>query len=52
MKSILFVSFLLLTYLAYAEIPHLNKQQITEKIDNTKLYYGSTVRIKAAAFPY
>jgi hypothetical protein len=43
---------LLLTALALAEIPHLNKKQIADKIDSTKINYGSTVRIKAAAFPY
>lgn len=35
-----------------AEIPHLNRKQIAEKIDSTKINYGSTIRIKAAAFPY
>lgn len=50
MKTILFS--LALLFIALAEIPHLNKQQITEKIDTTKLYYGSTIRIKAAAFPF
>jgi hypothetical protein len=34
------------------EIPHLNKKQITEKIDSTKINYGSTIRIRASAFPY
>lgn len=43
---------LLLFSLALAGIPHLNKKQIADKIDSTKIYYGSTVRIKAAAFPY
>ena len=50
MKTILFS--LALLFIALAEIPHLNKQQITEKIDTTKLFYGSTIRIKAAAFPF
>lgn len=43
---------LLLCALALADIPHLNKKQIADKIDSTKINYGSTVRIKAAAFPY
>ena len=43
---------LILCTVALADIPHLNKKQISEKIDSTKIYYGSTVRIKAAAFPY
>ena len=37
---------------AVCEIPHLNKKQISEKIDSTRVMYGSTIRIKAAAFPY
>ena len=43
---------LLLCVLAIADIPHLNKKQIADKIDTTKINYGSTIRIKAAAFPY
>lgn len=43
---------LLLIILAQTAIPHLNKKQISEKIDSTKIYYGSTVRIRAAAFAY
>jgi hypothetical protein len=43
---------LLLCAVTLAEIPHLNKKQIADKIDSTKINYGSTIRIKAAAFPY
>lgn len=43
---------LLLIILAQTAIPHLNKKQISEKIDSTKIYYGSTVRIRAAAFAF
>ncbi len=45
------ILFILIT-IVLTEIPHLNKRQITEKIDSTKINYGSTLRIKAAAFPY
>lgn len=34
------------------DIPHLNKKQINQLIDDTKINYGSTVRIKANAFAY
>jgi hypothetical protein len=43
---------LLLCVVVLTDIPHLNKKQINEKIDSTKINYGSTIRIKAAAFPY
>lgn len=49
-NSLLLVLFLCAAVLA--EIPHLNRKQIAEKIDSTKINYGSTIRIKAAAFPY
>lgn len=49
--SRLAVLFLLLV-IVLADIPHLNKKQINDLIDSTKINYGSTVRIKANAFPY
>lgn len=42
----------LLALTVLAEIPHYTKKQIGEKIDSTKINYGSTVRIKATAFNY
>ena len=41
-----------LVALTLAHIPHLNKQQISQKIANTKINYGSTVRLKASAFNF
>jgi hypothetical protein len=43
---------LFFTAIVMADIPHYNKKQIQEKIDGTKVMYGATIRIKAAAFPY
>ena len=47
-------AFLLATLLTLAltHIPHLNKQQISQKIATTKINYGSTVRLKANAFNF
>ena len=42
----------ILVTLALAHIPHLNKQQISQKIATTKINYGSTVRLKASAFNF
>lgn len=52
MKMIKATLLALLLLAVLADIPHLNKKQIMEKIDSTKINYGSTVRIKASAFPY
>jgi hypothetical protein len=52
MKLVRIALLFLLASVVLADIPHLNKKQIIEKIDSTKIYYGSTIRIKAAAFPY
>lgn len=52
MRSIRLAIVLCMCLAVLAEIPHLNKKQIAEKIDSTKINYGSTIRIKAAAFPY
>lgn len=42
----------LLLIIVVGDIPHLNKKQINQLIDDTKINYGSTVRIKANAFAY
>ena len=52
MKFITTAILLLLLHTVLADIPHLNKKQINELIDQTKINYGSTIRIKANAFAY
>jgi len=52
MKARTFVALTLLLITVLAEIPHYTKKQIAEKIDTTKINYGSTIRIKANAFNY
>jgi hypothetical protein len=52
MKGQLLVALALLLFTILAEIPHYTKKQIAEKIDTTKINYGSTIRIKANAFNY
>ena len=44
--------FAALLALALAEIPHLNKKQIADKIAATQITFGSTVRLKAQAFNF
>lgn len=51
-KMIRFMPLILSLVLVLGEIPHLNKKQINEKIDSTKINFGSTIRIKAIAFNY
>ena len=52
MNSKLWMVISLLALVVLGEIPHFTKKQIGEKIDSTKINYGSTVRIKANAFNY
>ncbi len=52
MKAQPFIVLSLLLITVLAEIPHYTKKQIAEKIDTTKINYGSTIRIKANAFNY
>lgn len=52
MKIIPLALLALLLITTLADIPHLNKKQINELIDQTKINYGSTVRIKANAFGF
>lgn len=42
----------MISVIVLGDIPHLNKKQINELIDSTKINYGSTIRIKANAFAY
>ena len=52
MKFITIIITIILIFNIICDIPHLNKKQINERIDQTKINYGSTIRIKANAFPY
>lgn len=50
LKQIIGLSLLLI--LICCEIPHFTKKQINDKIDSTKINYGSTIRIKANLFNF
>ena len=52
MKPTTLLLLTLLAIIAFAEIPHFTKKQIMEKIEATKINYGSTIRIRANAFAY
>ena len=52
MKLIAAIITILLVCNVLTSIPHYTKKQINELISNTKINYGSTVRIKANAFNF
>ena len=52
MKMIRITLIILAIIAIKCSIPHLSKKQINDLIANTKINYGSTVRIKANAFNY
>jgi hypothetical protein len=49
-STVLFLA--LLVVIVVSEIPHFTKKQIMDKIDSTKINYGTTIRIRANAFAY